>query len=77
MLDAIANDQDLRLEGYDAANHVRAAMVFLGPGLSEVALRCCCLLEGLEVTEKHMGWAARSGKVVLRNALQRSILHFD
>jgi len=77
MLEAIANDQDLEVGGNDAAKQVRAALVFLGPGLSEVALRCCCLLEGLEVTEKHMGWAARSGKVVLRIALQRLILHYD
>lgn len=59
-----------------AARHVHAALTFLGPGLSEVALRCCCLLEGLETTEKHLGWAARSGKVVLRIALQRLILHY-
>ena len=38
----------------------------LGPGLSEIALRCCCYLEGLETAEKRMGWSARSGKIVLR-----------
>lgn len=43
----------------------------LGPGLSDVVLSCCCLREGLEATEKRMGWSARSGKVVLRIALQR------
>jgi hypothetical protein len=48
----------------------------LGPGLSEVALRCCCLREGLEVTEKRLGWSARSGKVVLRIALQRLSLFY-
>jgi hypothetical protein len=63
--------------GKGAAPQVRAALAFLGPGLSEVALRCCCLLEGLEITEKHMGWAARSGKVVLRIALQRLVLHYE
>jgi hypothetical protein len=66
---------DTTLKG--AAPKVRAALAFLGPGLSEVALRCCCLLEGLEITEKHMGWAARSGKVVLRIALQRLVLHYE
>ncbi|MCL3883646.1 DUF6456 domain-containing protein [Marivita sp. GX14005] len=47
----------------------------LGPGLSDVVLRCCCLREGLEAAEKRMGWSARSGKVVLRIALQR-LSHF-
>ena len=56
---------------------VQAALVFLGPGLAEVAVRCCCFLEGLEITEKQMGWAARSGKVVLRIALQRLVLYYE
>ena len=49
----------------------------LGPGLSEVVLRCCCLREGLEATEKRLGWSARSGKVVLRIALQRLSLFYS
>ncbi len=43
----------------------------LGPGLGDVALRCCCRLEGVESAENAMGWSARSGKIVLRIALQR------
>lgn len=43
----------------------------LGPGLGDVALRCCCYLEGLETAEKKMGWSARSAKIVLRIALHR------
>jgi hypothetical protein len=50
---------------------VAQALSDLGPGLSDVALRCCCFLEGLEMAEKRMGWSARSGKIVLRIALQR------
>ena len=49
----------------------------LGPGLGDVALRCCCFLEGLEVAEKRMGWAARSGKIVLRIALMRLRRHYE
>ncbi len=60
-----------------ARDRLAAAMTDLGPGLGDVALRCCCLLEGLEVTEKQLGWSARSGKVVLRIALQRLKLHYD
>jgi hypothetical protein len=60
-----------------ARDRVAAALRDLGPGLGDVALRCCCFLEGLEQTEKHMGWSARSGKIVLRIALQRLRKHYD
>ncbi|MEZ5715125.1 MAG: DUF6456 domain-containing protein [Paracoccaceae bacterium] len=49
----------------------------LGLGLGDVVLRCCCYLEGLESTEKRMGWSARSGKIVLRIALQRLKRHYE
>ncbi len=54
-----------------ARERVAKALRYLGPGLGDVALRCCCYLEGLETAEKRMGWSARSGKIVLRIALQR------
>ncbi len=60
-----------------ARARVAVALRDLGPGLGDVALRCCCFLEGLEVAEKRMGWAARSGKIVLRIALQRLRRHYD
>jgi hypothetical protein len=59
-----------------ARDRVRAALADLGPGLGDVVLRCCCLLEGLEQTEKTMGWSARSGKIVLRIALERLARHY-
>lgn len=59
-----------------ARERVAKAVDTLGPGLSDVALRVCCFLEGLEATEKRMGWAARSGKVVLKLALQRLVGHY-
>jgi hypothetical protein len=59
-----------------ARERVGAALQDLGPGLADVALRCCCFLEGIETTEREMGWSARSGKVVLRIALQRLALHY-
>lgn len=61
----------------DARARVARALAELGPGLSDVALRCCCLLEGLEAAEKRMGWSARSGKIVLRIALQRLRRHYE
>jgi DNA-binding MarR family transcriptional regulator len=60
-----------------ARDRVAAALADLGPGLGDVALRCCCFLEGLEMTEKRMGWSARSGKIVLRIALMRLKRHYD
>ncbi len=61
----------------DALNRIKDALADLGPGLGDVVLRCCCFLEGLEHTEKAMGWSARSGKIVLRIALQRLKRHYD
>ncbi len=59
-----------------AQDRVLMALQDLGPGLSDVALRCCCFLEGLETAEKRLGWSARSGKIVLRIALQRLKCHY-
>jgi hypothetical protein len=61
----------------DARDRVSAALRDLGPGLGDMVLRCCCFQEGLEVAEKRMGWSARSGKIVLRIALQRLRLHYE
>ncbi len=60
-----------------ARERVAAALRDLGPGLGDVVLRCCCFLEGLEATERRMGWSARSGKIVLRIALIRLKRHYD
>ncbi|WP_342768431.1 DUF6456 domain-containing protein [Litoreibacter meonggei] len=64
-------------EGAKAARErMLSALDELGPGLSDIIMRCCCFLEGLETAEKRMGWSARSGKVVLRIALQRLHRHY-
>ena len=59
-----------------ARDRVSKALDSLGPGLADVALRVCCFLEGLEACERRMGWSARSGKVVLKIALQRLSEHY-
>ena len=60
-----------------ARDRVAAALKAMGPGLADIAFRCCCFLEGLETAEKRMGWSARAGKVVLRIALQRLDEHYQ
>ncbi|SIS77747.1 DUF6456 domain-containing protein [Phaeovulum vinaykumarii] len=60
-----------------ARERVAAALRDLGPGLGDMVLRCCCFLEGLETAEKRLGWSARSGKIVLRIALERLKRHYD
>lgn len=66
------------VRGPDAArSRLKSALRDLGPGLGDVALRCCCYLEGLETTEQTLGWSARSGKIVLRIALQRLRRHYE
>ncbi len=75
-LQVLTNDQDAGTMA-SARQRVTSALRDLGPGLGDVALRCCCFLEGLESAEKDMGWSARSGKIVLRIALQRLKRHYD
>ena len=60
-----------------ARKRVADAMTDLGPGLSDVLMRFCCYLEGLEAAEKRLGWSARSGKIVLRIALMRLHQHYE
>lgn len=60
----------------DARARVAKAMEALGPGLSDIVFRICCFLEGLETAEKRLGWSARSGKVVLKIALERLAQHY-
>ena len=61
---------------HDARVRVAKAMEALGPGLSDIVFRICCFLEGLETAEKRLGWSARSGKVVLKIALERLAMHY-
>lgn len=60
----------------EARQRIQEIIADLGPGLSDIVLRCCCFLEGLEATEKTLGWSARSGKIVLRIALERLVRYY-
>lgn len=47
------------------------AIDYLGNDLSDIAWRIICGGEGTPVAEKNLGWPARSGKLVLKIALDR------
>lgn len=47
------------------------ALAAAGPGLSDVLWRVVCACEGLPDAERALSWPARSGKLVLRIALDR------
>jgi hypothetical protein len=48
-----------------------AAVATAGPGLADVLWRVACAGESLPVAEKALTWPVRSGKLVLRLALDR------
>lgn len=48
-----------------------AAITHAGSGLSDILWRVACAGEGLPAAEKVLEWPARSGKLVLRIALDR------
>ena len=47
------------------------AVTLAGPGLSDVLWRVVCAGEGLPDAERGLGWPVRSGKLVLKLALDR------
>jgi Domain of unknown function (DUF6456) len=47
------------------------ALEAIGPDLSDIAWRVICAGEAMPVAEREMAWPARSGKLVLRIALDR------
>lgn len=53
-----------------------AAVADAGKGLSDILWRVVCAGEGLPAAEKALDWPARSGKLVLRIALDRVADHY-
>ncbi len=54
-----------------AKQRFQDAEAFLGPDLNDIAWRVICAGDAVPVAEKDLGWPARSGKLVLRIALDR------
>ena len=59
-----------------AKQRFEAAATAAGPGLSDVLWRVVCVGDGLETTERALGWPARAGKLVLVLALDRLVAHY-
>ena len=53
-----------------------AAIQMLGSDLADIAWRVICAGEGVSVAEKSMGWPCRSGKLVLKIALDRLVSYY-
>lgn len=75
---ARGSDQGLTLgEAALAARlRVRAALTQVGTEFEDVLITVCCHLRGLEEVERGLGWPARSGKIVLKIALDRLARHY-
>lgn len=52
------------------------AIAHAGPGLADILWRVVCACETLPVAEKALTWPARSGKLVLRIALERVAIYY-
>ena len=52
------------------------ALAAIGPDLSDIAWRVICAGETMPVAEREMAWPARSGKLVLRIALDRLAIFY-
>ncbi|WP_397581647.1 DUF6456 domain-containing protein [Sphingorhabdus sp.] len=48
-----------------------SALIALGPDLSDIAWRVICVGESVPIAEREMSWPVRSGKLVLKIALDR------
>jgi len=61
----------------DAEKRLSDALKMLGPDLGEVVLITCCQQQGMEAAEARMAMPARSGKYVLRIALNMLLRHYE
>jgi len=64
------------LQGQAAKARVRAALEAAGPGLREVLEQICLRGTALDAAERGLGLPRRSGKTVLKLALQRLAAHY-
>ena len=59
-----------------AKDRIAAALAAVGPGLREILERVCLAETALQVAERELGLPRRTGKTVLKLALQRLAMHY-
>ena len=70
------------LQTFDLGNGKQGRMYSLpaleaaGPGLCDLLFDVVCLARGLNEAERGFGWPQRSGKAILRLALDRLAIHY-
>ncbi len=70
--------QELMIDfSQDCHRRYQQAITFVGKGLSDVLIRVCCHLDGVVMVEKALNWPARSGKLVLKLALDRLVDFYE
>ena len=67
---------DPALRARAAKDRIAAALAAVGPGLREMLERVCLAETALQVAERELGLPRRSGKTVLKLALQRLAMHY-
>lgn len=70
---ALLNESEAQLA---AKLRFEEAIDYLGSDLADIAWRIICGGEGTPVAEKSLGWPARSGKLVLKIALDRLAIFY-
>lgn len=64
------------LSAQDAKDRVMSALAAAGPGLDRIVSAVCLRETGLEAAEQADNWPRRSGKAMLKLALQRLAIHY-
>lgn len=59
-----------------AKSRFDGALQALGPDLSDIAWRVICIGESVPIAEREMSWPVRSGKLVLKIALDRLAVYY-
>ena len=68
--------EDAPTSALDAKDRVVDALGAVGPGLDRVLSAVCLRQTGLEAAERAENWPRRSGKAILKLALQRLAIHY-